>query len=1189
MQKSAVTQQTWSLFYSKTKTLCFVMRVSSFLIILIILTANLLRAADGFGQGIEDKTISLELHNESLRNALNKIEELSGYRMAYVLEEVAGYSNINLGKETRTVKKTLELVLNNTPLEFKQQDVTILIYHRGRRDIGIVINDTAGPYTLAADTTVRGRVTTVEGEALEGVTVSVKGDKITTVTNAQGYFDLKKVSGDAVLIISYIGYEPQEFKVEKGRNLTVKLVRKGGRILDEVVVSTGYQKLNKERFIGSVTKIDSALLHRQIGVDVISRLDGVTNSLLFDKRTGTPRLQLRGINTLQGGDVEKPLIILDDFEYTGDINNINPNDVQDISILKDAVAASIWGAKAGNGVIVISTKKGKYNQSLQTSFIANTNVQEKPNLYYIPQMSTSDFIDVQQYLFNNGYYNSVLTDNINYPVVPLVAEILNKKANGTLPAAIADAQINSLRSLDVRNDYERYVLRDGINQQYSLNFGGGTSQIKYNFSLGYDDNTSQIKGKGGEFHRYSVNSNTSFKPFKVLEVTAGINFSKIVTTANNLAIDQNLAPYTQLADAEGNHLAVPKTYRASFIDTAGAGGKLLDWHYVPLDEMNLGDSKIVQQYYQLNLKADLRFASWLNGTLIYQYNQQTSDQRDYNDVSTYVTRDLINRYTQPGTFKRNIPLGGTLGLDDEKSVGYHLRGQLNFNKTWNGKHAITALIATEVSEENANSNSNLIYGYNDNTLSYQSNTNYDLAYPVYVGNTSLQIPNGLSLSETTNRSVSFLGNASYTYNERYNFYTSARKDGSNIFGVKTNNKWKPLWSVGAGWKLSKESFYHVNWLPYLGLRVSYGYTGNSVNTISALRTIRYDPTLNPFTGTQSAFIISPPNSNLRWEEVQILNLGVDFGIKNGRLSGSFEWYQKKSSDVLAEFPIDATTGETSVTHNAANLSGKGVDLALNSKNLVGYFRWNTVFNFNYSKTIVTNYFQNFVATPGGSPSINPHVGQIAYGLYSYRWAGLDPTTGDPQGYLNGHVSKDYVGIINDSFQHQIFNGSSLPLYFGNILNSFSWKGLSLSANITYRLDYYFEKPSLSYTRIFSGTDLYADYSKRWQKPGDELITNIPSLIYPNNSNRDLFYQNAEVNIERADNIRLADIRLSYDWNFNNLRHIPIRNLSVFLYVSNLNLVIWKANHSGIDPDFTSYTASIPPARIWAAGVSVQLK
>lgn len=1148
-----------------TKQLLRTMKLTAIIFLMACLTAS----ANGFSQ------ITLSETNVPLQKVFKEIKKQSGYNFLFQYELLEQAGNVTVKVYNVSLKEAINECLKGKNLTYEIFDKTIVIKQKEEAQ------KKEAPLLHLID--VKGRVVNEIGEPVI-VTVTVKGTSKAISTNNNGDFLLKGVDENAILVISGVSIETSEIKLSGRNELTIKAVTKIST-QEEVTINTGYQKIAKERATGSYSKVENALLSRQPSTNLFERLDGITNSLLVDKRAGEKRFQVRGLSTLNDG---QPLIVLDNFPFNGNVNDINPNDILDITVLKDAASASIWGAKAANGVIVITTKKSRYNQPTQVTYNSNARLQEKINQNYYPSMSTSEYIDVEQFLFEKGFYDAKLINTIRYPTISPVVEILNKKRSGLLSEQVATQHIDALRNLDTRNEYDKYLLRSPISLQQHLNFGGGSNNLRYNFSVGYDRNSDEFKGTG-VFKRLTVNSGLSFKPINRVELSINTNFSQSNSRSGaQQFFDLNIYPYAQLADAAGNHLAVVKDYRMSFVDTAGSG-KLLDWHYKPLDEVGFLDSKNRVQLLLTNLNASVRLTNWLSVDLRYQYGHEQLSSNVLHRKETYFVRSLVNQFTKPGSFERNIPVGGFLDTDNSDLVSNNLRGQINFNSSWAGKHEISGLVAAESGESRTRVGANRVYGYNDANLTYNTNIDFKTLYPLYLGGTSI-IENRLSYGEFINRSVSFLGNASYTYNSRYTIYASARKDGSNIFGVNTNNRWKPLWSLGTAWDISKETFYDIDWLPLLKLRFSYGYTGNTSNTTPALTTILYSPVVSVYTGTPIASIVSPPNPDLRWEETRILNLGADFTIFQNRITGSFEWFVKKSKDIVSEFPIDPTLGIFSAKKNVANLKTKGFDVQLSSLNLDGKLQWRTQLNLSYCKAIVTNYFNNFITTPVTSPGINPLKGQIAYGLYSYKWAGLDPLNGDPQGYLGKQVSKDYNGILNDSFQHQVFHGSSIPLYFGNVINALSFKGVTVSANITYRFAYYFRRPSVYYSRLFEeGTNRSADYSKRWMKSGDENFTTVPSMTYPSNSQRDQFYYYSEVNVQRGDHIRLSDMRVSYDFNNAMLQKMWIHSLQLYLYANNLNVVLWKANHSGIDPDYTGATLIIPPSRTWAIGLNVNFK
>jgi len=1112
------------------------------------------------------------------------IEAQTDYKFAFnpgVLSEAAP---VTVELKNVTLEEAVRQALKNQPLQFKIINKTVFISQK-REDKSAAVQS-----ELLKRIDVKGKLLNSQNGPVAGATIAVKGESAVTLSDEKGQFVLTDVDENATLIITNVNYETREYKLNGKTDVLIELDIRTSTLSEvNVVINSGYQKVSKARYVGSVSTVDSVLFNRAVSTDIVSRLDGVTNSVLFDKRNGS-RLQIRGTSTLTSNNMN-PLIILDNFPFNGTLSNINPNDVEEIHVLKDAAAASIWGARAGNGVIVITSKKGKYNQATRVDFNSNVTIQQKPDLHYFDQINTSDFIDLESFLFGKGFYNNDLNNTSTRPVISPVVEILNKEKKGLISAAEAASQIDKYRNIDVRDEMESKVYRAAINVQNYLSIAGGSSMANYQVSLGYDKNTPNVIGPGN-YKRYTLNSTTSVRPASFIELYLNLNVSQAETRANGFNPQLNpgsgksqIYPYAQLEE-NGQHLALPRDRRLAYVDTVG---KLLDWHYRPLDEINYEINRLRTQYAIVNLGTTLKFTKWLSGDIKYQFSQQNTTGRNLQSVQSYFTRNLINSYTQKNTYKQIIPVGDILDKSYNELASHFFRGQLTFIKSFSGIHHFNALVAAEMSDNKNTSSSVRFYGYDDEISTYATTLDYLTSYPLFTGG-SARIPNPNYTGDgmNRNRTASFLGNLSYTYLDRYTFYASARRDGSNLFGVKTNNKWKPLWSVGASWDITKESFFRSEFISNLKLRSSYGYTGNSNNTIPAMTTFGYID-INPYTNLPYAQLNQLPNPDLRWEEVGIVNFGLDFSVLKNRISGSFEWFTKKSKDVIAPFPIDPTSGNINfdfVNKNAANLRTRGFDFSLMSTNLVGKFSWNTAFNFSYAKTIVTKYFQNQqLGIPAQPPSIgiNPIEGQIAWGLYSYKWGGLDPATGNPQGYLNKGLSTDYIKILNDSLINHVFHGSTVPLYFGNLMNNFSYKGFALSFNITYRFDYYYMKNSLSYSSLYTwalaGSN---EYAERWKQPGDEKNTNVPSISYPANQNRDKFYAQSEINVRRGDNIRLTDLRASYSWN-GVKKWLPIKGIQVYCYLNNLNWMIWKASDLKTDPDFG--INAIPPSKSGAVGVN----
>ncbi|MFA5246031.1 MAG: SusC/RagA family TonB-linked outer membrane protein, partial [Pedobacter sp.] len=336
-------------------------------------------------------------------------------------------------------------------------------------------------------------------------------------------------------------------------------------------------------------------------------------------------------------------------------------------------------------------------------------------------------------------------------------------------------------------------------------------------------------------------------------------------------------------------------------------------------------------------------------------------------------------------------------------------------------------------------------------------------------------------------------------------------------------------------------------------------------------------TRNNQNGLPAANINNPPNPNLSWEKTGILNLGIEFGSKNGRLSGNIEYYSKKGIDLIGQSPLDPTSGQTSFRGNVANMKGSGIDIELRSLNSTGKLRWESNFLFSYTTDVITNYaispvfasYMTDASLTGSHTSFTPTPGKPLFGIYSKQWAGLDPNTGNPMGYVQGVPSTNY-SILNSSsgqtVDSLVFHGRALPPVFGALRNSFSLKGFTLSGNITYRFGYYFKRRSIEYSTLFTTGRSHSDYTLRWQKPGDEAYTSVPAFPADNNSARDNFYRNAEILVEKGDNLRLQDISLSYDLTNKQWPKLPVRKLSIFIYLNNGGL-LWTANEKSIDPDY----------------------
>ncbi|HPM29936.1 MAG TPA: SusC/RagA family TonB-linked outer membrane protein [Chryseolinea sp.] len=1041
---------------------------------------------------------------------------------------------------------------------------------------------------------IGGRITSAtDNQPLPGVNVIVKGTTIGTTTDADGRYSIQAREKDA-LIFSFIGYASREVIVGNITEINIAMTEDIATLDEVMIVSTGYQEIPKERATGSFAQVDNELVNRRISTDVLSRLEDVTSGLIFNRNVegNTNDISIRGRSTIFGN--ASPLIVIDNFPYDGDINNINPNDVESVTVLKDAAAASIWGARAGNGVIVITTKKGKRNQAPRISINSNVTIAQKPDVFYAPRMTTSDFIDVERMLFDKGYYESAEVSDSHEPLTPAV-ELLIAHRDGLIETVEMEQQLSLLKQNDVRRDYEKYLYQNAVNQQYSIGIQGGSDSHRYNVSTGFDRNMENLTHN--DFSRFTLNANNTWSFFSdKLEVGVGLYYAQSKRIRNNDGLTNlrfnstsPMYPYARLKDDEGNNATVIKDYRLGFVEQARADG-LLNWKYSPLDEINIRDNTSQVQDYRINTRLQYKFNKSLNAEILYQYWNCTTATRDNQGLGLYSTRDQINKFTQRdgnGNLTHPVPVGGILDTYDQRSSSYNFRGQLNLSHAWD-THAVSALAGYEVKELNSDANYYRYYGYNDDLATTQL-VDYTSFFPAY-NNTGqyISIYNRDGISSMTDRFISYFANAAYTFKNRYTLSASARKDQSNLFGVKANQRGVPLWSTGLAWTISDEPFYKWSWMPYLKARTTFGHNGNIDKSVTAYTTA-VSLGYNALTGLPYSTIINPPNPELQWERVKIWNAGVDFETKDRILSGSIEYYTKWGVDLIGSSPYPPSTGVTVFRGNNADTRGHGVDVVLNTTNVNRAFKWQTTFLFSHLNEKVTSYkieaaTVNYVYSGSGSSLIAyPLEGKPLYAIYSFDWAGLDPETGDPQGYLEGAVSTNYASIISKATTKSIvYHGSARPTSFGSIRNTFSWKNISLSVNVSYRLGYYVKRSSVRYSNILNGRVDHSDYASRWQNPGDENSTEVPSMPEFTDQNRDNFYLNSSALVERGDHIRLQDVNVNYTLDRNLMTRLPVNKVHLYAYVNNLG-IIWKATDATIDPDYPT----MKPVTTWAAGIKIE--
>lgn len=1039
--------------------------------------------------------------------------------------------------------------------------------------------------SATAQIRIEGLVTSTNNRVLRGASVqwSVSGNS--TQTDSKGRFVIPYQRLPDTLVVTYIGYDTLFYAVDNPMDEVQLELTPAGQLLEEVTVQTGYYTVPKERATGSFTHIDQQLLNRSTGSNLLERLEGIAGSLQFirnglegEDTQGTPALRIRGLSTIDGDT--RPLIVLDNFPYESDLSAINPNDVASVTLLKDAAAASIWGARAGNGVIVITTKKGGYGGKTRFSFTANTGIVAKPRLHYNPNYLAPDVVmGIQRELFDQNAY----PEN-DHTTLPLYVELLIAKRDGKIAATQFAAEEGLMQQTDLRDQALSHLYRVGATQQYAVNVQGGGDKHSYYISGGYDRESSTIIGKGND--RLNLTMKNTFRLGKGIEVSGGIHYASYRVRNGGITFSElgTLNPYARLVDGEGNALPLTRTnIRLAYQQDAEENG-LLDWQYRPVDEVNMIE--------KMSHRGELRFTGGISYLFLenvrlsgsYQYADDKSAGQERYDPESYFARNEVNRFTQANGTKI-IPEGGALFNQPERRMRTHMgRLQADYHGRIADDHELTVLAGAEMSETGIHIQPQLsLWGYDPELgtgyVPYNFTNMFYTTRPSGFG----QVQKPYTPPTTmTGRNLSYFGNASYSYRGTYILSSSLRWDGSNLLGAKTNQRGTALWSVGGSWEVSKESFYRSSAVPYLRFRATYGSSGNIDKTQSHFPTI--DLRTDVLSDLTIATLQHPGNPSLRWEQVDMMNAGVDFQTRTARVRGSLEWYGKYAKHLLSDLLIDPTIGVSSnYKENYANLMTQGFDLNVQTVNTQGKVRWESTFLLSYTANQVKKVYTKEDATIHRYFTDPPFVvGKSRDLLYSIPWAGLNPMDGQPLVYMDGQPSptSDYSGFFDSLKLADLeVSGVTAAPFFGSLRNQLRWKALEVGFLLTFNAGHVFRRNSMmpdgEFRNITTAPRYHRDYLKRWERPGDENDTHVPSKRNDLSEQRNWIYQYAAVLVSPASVLRLQDVRAAYKFN----------RFRLYGYVRNLG-IIWRENKEKIDPDFPN--AAYPAPLSISIGIQVDL-
>jgi len=950
-------------------------------------------------------------------------------------------------------------------------------------------NPLAGHRPALQQIEVKGKVTDARGAPVPGVSVKIKDTNIATVTGTGGEFSIRVANNNVKLIFSYTGFVTQEKDLSNGTVLNIVLTEDNKNLTEVVVVGYGQQR--KATVTGSIARANLESFRDAPNTNIGQSLQGAVAGLNVGPVTGagnTPTIRVRGQNTLGGN--QNALIILDGIQFNGNLSAINPDDIESIDVLKDASSTAVYGAQAANGVLLVTSRKGKGEPRINftTSYATQTPTSDLRPMNRAEQLEYIKALDFTKSYTNPSYVQ---------PDITVIADGGMKNANGLFPNDF--------------NWYDAGTNRGSINE-YGLSVSGGADRINYLISANYTNQKGYIMND--LFKRKSARANLEGKINDWL--TVGV---------------QTFAAFNNEDGAQPDRTSLIRT--SPLLLPYDASGNLIVQPYSTSQDINPFSSSDVDNFdrhnfYFANLYSQINFP-FLEG-LSYRLNFGNNGRTD----NVYIA----NPYGASQT--------GSVSKATEQYYDYTLDNILTYNKKIK-KHGITATLlygAIERRDESTKANAT---GFSRLTLGYNN-----------IGLGTVQTVSSDGYRESLNYQMA---RVNYTFDDKYIFTGTVRRDGYSAFAE--NNKYAVFPSASLGWIVTDEPFFKVPVIQYLKIRAGYGISGNQVQRYRSLDQVRSsgynyifgDGNSNTLFGQR---LYNLGNPNLRWEKTREINLGADFTLFKGRLSGALDVYSRKTKDLLFNVNIPNVTGFETITSNIGGVSNKGIELTLTSTNInSGGFKWNTTFNFSRNVNKITDLLGN-----GDLINSNLFIGHSINSFYDYKYNGiygLNETI--PAGYYPGTrrvVDTNGDGVVNTN--DRVIVGSADPAFRFSVLNSFDYKNFTFSFFINSiqgggsgyigdnSVSLILNDNNMRYNN-FAGIDWWSPSNPNGEYPRSQVSPTFNPGYYKSRSF-----------------VRLQDITLSYKFPQPVLKSMRMKNLSIF--ASGKNLYTWT-NWKGWDPEIAN--------------------
>ena len=1157
----------------------------------------------------QERTVTLSMHDVPLESVLLELGEQTNYEFLFNSDLLASKGTVSVNAQNMALSEVLNTILPPLGLRFTFEQNTVIISEAGVKP--------------TAPETVQGIVTDEKKQPLLGVTILIEGTSVGTATDNEGRFKLYLTQAIAKghLRFSFVGYKSQRMPYQAGDTLRV-VMEEDAQEIDDVVV-TGYQTLNRRDVVGSYNVVKMEDIINPGYTSVQQMLQGRVPGLLVmntSSRIGTtPKIRIRGTSTFLGN--QDPLFVVDGIiqpdpiamnvneALTDDLANIignqiswlNPQDIETITVLKDASATAIYGSKAANGVIVITTKKTKLGQT-NVNYSANFSIRRRPYYKDFNLMNSQERVQLSREAFADGYSYQELPYEDPNTYEGLQVMLINRKIT-------EEEFLTKTAELETANtDWFDLLTQTSFSHSHNLSIAGNGNRVRYNASLSYSNNKGVEIGNEGTSMTAHVSVSSELRENVSFNFSANYSDNETYSFAagvNPLDYATKTSRAIRAYDNEGDFSYYLQPNGPDFL-ISNINEQYLKYNILNERDNSYSKNRTESTNLSVNLSWDILPS--LRYEFVGGYSSSNANAESYAGEKTYFIASKYRGYdynsvepTDPSFTHAKMNFGGEYLHSNNQSSNYNVQNKLLWSKSFNDEHRLNAMIAMEVRSTKTSRHSNTVYGYTPDrgdglaapTTPSQAEENgwnvieWGVLQPLYDG--------AWEKRKDTENYISYMATLAYSLKNRYVFNANVRSDASNRFGEYSNKRFNPTYSFGFSWQIAQEPFFQRigNWLETASFRATYGIQGNVVTSISPEMIATKGDILPPYQQYYST-ISKLPNEKLDWESTQSWNLGFDFSMFRG-ISFTIDYYWKKTTAIISQ-RLSSEYGTESQEDMGGNLYNSGVEFSFNVTPFRGEnFAWTVGLNFakNYNKGKNANIDNPTIFDYlNGVGNAVLESGKDISSFWSFSFKGLNPNNGYPEFNLMDIEVND----PDDFTQCLVYSGKTTPDFNGGLSTNLRYKRFSLSASFTLQLgnhkrlrspfDQYYMVPSAEFNAS-------RDLLRRWKKPGDEKITDIPAFQNNYDDNTQVFpfpytymtkhemWDQSDARVVDASFFRCNSIGLSWNAEQGLLSKLHLKNLSLSLSVSNV-FVIASDKFQGFDPELEN---SVNP-KTYSFGVSV---